>query len=64
MKLVFATPLYELYAERKEIKDVVSITLYSVWPKARTDRSPHKLLNINLPDHAVKALGKYIAWGE
>lgn len=60
MKAIFVRPHYELHAERKQIGDLVSLNIYSVWPQARTDRSPHKLLNINLPEPEMSALADYI----
>jgi len=48
MKAILARPDYELYGERQETGDSVSVNIYSVWPQARTDRSPNKLFSINL----------------
>ena len=60
MKAIFVRPHYELHAERNETVDLVSINIYSVWPQARTDRSPHKILNINLPKSEMVALANFI----
>jgi len=60
MKAIFTQPHYELHAERKQTGDSVSINIYSVWPQARTDRSPHKIFNINLPAHEMNALADFI----
>ena len=60
MKAIFIRPHYELHVDRKEEKNVVSVDVYSVWPQARTDRSPHKLLNLNLPKPEMDALADFI----
>jgi len=60
MKAIFVRPHYELLAERKQTGDSVSVNIYSVWPQARTDRSPHKILNINLPKPEMDALADFI----
>jgi hypothetical protein len=60
MKAILVRPHYELYAERQETVDLVSINIYSVWPQARTDRSPHKIFNINLPKSEMEALADFI----
>jgi len=60
MKAIFIRPHYELYAERTQTDDAVSLNVYSVWPQARTDRSPHKILNINLPKPEMDALADFI----
>ena len=69
--LIYKTPTYELYVERIEKyvhmgkrksvnDDLVCVNLYSVWPQARTDRAPHKLLNVNLPKRIMDKLGNAI----
>ena len=64
MKAILARSDYELYGERQETGDSVSVNIYSVWPQARTDRSPHKLFSINLPKSEMEALGDFIKGGE
>jgi hypothetical protein len=49
------TELIEFHIDIKP-GDITSITISSVWPQARTDRSPHVLLNLNLPPESLKAL--------
>ena len=60
MKAILARTDYELYGERQVTGDLVSINIYSVWPQARTDRSPHKLFNINLPKSEMESLADFI----
>jgi len=60
MKAILARPDYELYGERQETGDSVSVNIYSVWPQARTDRSPHKIFNINLSRPEMEALADFI----
>lgn len=60
MKAISLRPHYELHAERVQDGDSVSVNIYSVWPKARNDRSPHKILNLNLPKVDMDALGDFI----
>jgi hypothetical protein len=60
MNAIFVRPHYELHAERKQTGDFVSVNIYSVWPQARTDRTPHKILNINLPKSEMDALADFI----
>ena len=60
MKAIFIRPHYELHAEREQTGDSVSVNIYSVWPQARTDRSPHKILNINLPKPEMDALADFL----
>ena len=57
MEEIFRKPDFVLYADRKVSGEVVSVSVYSVWPMARTDRTPHKLFNINLPKEAMDKLG-------
>jgi len=63
MKAILVRPDYELYGERQETGDSVSVDIYSVWPHARTDRSPHKIFNINLPKSDMEALADFIKGG-
>ena len=56
MEEIYKRPDFELYAERKVTGEVVSVSVYSVWPLARTDRSPHRIFNINLPKEAADKL--------
>ena len=57
MEQILKQETFELYAERRVTGEVISVSVYSVWPQARTDRSPHKLFNINLPKEAMDKLG-------
>lgn len=50
------TEAIEYHLDKVELDGITSITISSVWPQARTDKSPHKLLNLNLPPESLKAL--------
>jgi hypothetical protein len=63
MKSTFIRAHYELHAEIMQTGDMVSLNIYSVWPKARTDRSPHRILNLNLPKDAMECLGEFVKSG-
>ena len=63
MKLLVALPHFELRGERQEEKGIVSVNLYSVWPGARTDRAPHKLLNVNLSKVHMDKLADFLKEG-
>jgi len=63
MKAILARPDYELYGERLETGDSISVNIYSLWAQARTDRSPHKIFNINLPKADMEALADFIKGG-
>ncbi len=54
--VVHQTDNYVLKVERTEQNGLVSVDISSVWPQARTDRSPHKLLNLNLPVESMNKL--------
>lgn len=54
--LVYETPQYRLYVEKSTRNGLESVTFKSVWPQARTDRSPHTLFNINLPAEAMNKI--------
>ena len=60
MKAIVVRPNYELHAERHDAADLVSINIYTVWPHARTDRSPHKILSLNLSNSEMDALADFI----
>ena len=47
--VVYRQPHFELSVDRTEKDGLVSVDVYSRWPKARTDTAAHKLLNLNLP---------------
>ena len=59
--LVYETDSFKLYAEQSKRNDVVTIKFTSVWPKARTDRTPHTLFSINLSEEAVDKLADFLA---
>jgi hypothetical protein len=64
MKAISIRPHYELHAERVQQGDSVSLNIYSVWPQARNDRSPHKILNLHLAKAEMDALGAFIKGGD
>jgi len=59
-KVIYQRLDYILEAEIVDARPGLALNLYTVWPQARTDRSPHRILNINLPKEEMTALGDFI----
>jgi hypothetical protein len=59
-KIIHSRPDYILEAEIVDALPGLALNLYTIWPQARTDRSPHRILNINLPMEGISALGDFI----
>lgn len=57
---IFESPAYQLFAERKVTGEVVSVSIYSVWPLVRNpeNATPHRLLNLNLPQEALDKIAE------
>ena len=61
MVLVAIRPNFELHVDRKVLgSDLVSISIKSRWPLARTDKSLHELLQLNLSVEDVDRLAAAI----
>jgi hypothetical protein len=59
-KIIHSKPDYILEAEIVDAPPGLALNLYTIWPQARTDRSQHRILNINLPTEGMSALGDFI----
>lgn len=59
-KIIHSKPDYILEAEIVDAPPGLALNLYTIWPQARTDRSPHRILNINLPTEEMSDLGDFI----
>jgi len=66
MVLVASRDNFELFVERKEYADgeLVSISIQSRWPKARTDTSLHELFQISLSEEEINRLADAIKGGD
>ncbi|HUW46804.1 MAG TPA: hypothetical protein VMW50_13525 [Dehalococcoidia bacterium] len=64
MVLVASRPLFELFVDRKVDGKLVSVSIKSRWPQARTDRSLHQLFQINLTEDEIIRLAEAIKGGD
>lgn len=51
---------YIVRVEIKEQRDIFSLQIFSVWPKARTDTSPHKDHGMYLPRESLIKFANFI----
>jgi len=61
--LVYETTTFQLYVEKSQREGLVSVSIKSLWPQARTEKDLHTLFQINLPKEAMDRLADAIKGG-
>lgn len=59
-KLIYKKADYELTARMTKHNGVFCLKIFTVWPRARTDTSPHEQISLNLNQEAMCMLGGFI----